>query len=363
MKSKLFSMMFKFGVSALMILCYLCSPVSGVPPIPDYYYGQASIGGFPLADGIIIEAYGADGVLYGWDPDGIEAGSYVLSVSGDDPDIPQKNGCVNNEKIQFWTDDGKLGDQTSTWTEGGSTQLNLSFDNTQPVMLKINEIMVDPLSGNEWIEIYNPTSTTVSDLSEYRFFEFDSSDPTAPDYYDVSGSGTLAPGEFHVINITGTGADLLDNAGDAVILQFTGRGSGNEVAIDRVEWGLPSGNNPQYDDTSLSNAPIPTVGRSLALQPDGDENDDPANDFVIADTPTPGSSNGVDCGGADFEPDGDVDWADLAVVCQYWLESNCAALGDCGGADLEPRGQPDGDVDMKDFAIFAQYWFEFECHN
>jgi hypothetical protein len=67
------------------------------------------------------------------------------------------------------------------------------------------------------------------------------------------------------------------------------------------------------------------------------------------------------CGGADLTGDGNVDWADLYVVTNYWLESNCAAFDDCGGADLEPVGQPDGDVDMKDLAIFARHWLETGC--
>jgi hypothetical protein len=68
-----------------------------------------------------------------------------------------------------------------------------------------------------------------------------------------------------------------------------------------------------------------------------------------------------DCGGADFEPDGDVDWDDLAVLTYYWLESNCAAFSNCGGADLEPADQPDDDVDIKDFAVLARYWLETGC--
>jgi hypothetical protein len=67
------------------------------------------------------------------------------------------------------------------------------------------------------------------------------------------------------------------------------------------------------------------------------------------------------CGGADFGPDGTVNWADLKVAGQYWLETNCAAFDNCDGADLEPVGNPDGDVDFKDLAVLAQYWLETGC--
>jgi hypothetical protein len=52
-----------------------------------------------------------------------------------------------------------------------------------------------------------------------------------------------------------------------------------------------------------------------------------------------------------------VDFNDLQVVTNYWLEDNCAALGDCEGADLEP----DGDVDFEDYSDFAVDWME--CDN
>ncbi len=296
------------SICFIVIVCVLPITTTASPPMPHNYWGTAKQGGVSLPVGTIIKALGDDGVCYGLTSVD-SSGWYSLDVNGDDLETVIKEGCVPGEKIWFWTDDDKLANETSLWTEGGTQQLDLTFDGIQPVMLKINEIMVNPLSGNEWIEVYNPTSTTVSDLSEYRFYEFDNNDPGGMDYYDVAGSGTLAPGEFYVFDITGTGPDLLDNAGDAVILQFTGRGPANITVIDRVEWGIPQGRNPNYDDTILSNATAPPENKSLALQPDGDDNDDPLNDFVILTTPTPGASNGAvnQPPVADAGPDDSVD--------------------------------------------------------
>ncbi|MFA5423386.1 MAG: endo-1,4-beta-xylanase [Phycisphaerae bacterium] len=60
---------------------------------------------------------------------------------------------------------------------------------------------------------------------------------------------------------------------------------------------------------------------------------------------------------SDLTGDCYVDFNDLQVVTNYWLEDNCAALGDCEGADLEP----DGDVDFEDYSDFAVDWME--CDN
>jgi hypothetical protein len=49
----------------------------------------------------------------------------------------------------------------------------------------------------------------------------------------------------------------------------------------------------------------------------------------------------------DFEPDGDVDMDDLAVIVVRWLDLGC---GRCSGADLSG----DGNINLADFAKFAR---------
>lgn len=51
----------------------------------------------------------------------------------------------------------------------------------------------------------------------------------------------------------------------------------------------------------------------------------------------------------DFEPDGDVDMADLATLAGEWLQTENLS------ADIYPAGG-DGVVDLRDFAEFAGYW-------
>lgn len=67
------------------------------------------------------------------------------------------------------------------------------------------------------------------------------------------------------------------------------------------------------------------------------------------------------CGGADLDERGTVDFNDVAILAQYWLDFNCAESNDCGGADLHPHGDPDGNVGMADLAILCRHWLETGC--
>jgi hypothetical protein len=51
----------------------------------------------------------------------------------------------------------------------------------------------------------------------------------------------------------------------------------------------------------------------------------------------------------DFDLDGNIDLADLAVLMSYWLEQSCELDIDCEGADTDG----DMDVDFLDFATCA----------
>ncbi|MBN1787148.1 MAG: right-handed parallel beta-helix repeat-containing protein [Sedimentisphaerales bacterium] len=53
----------------------------------------------------------------------------------------------------------------------------------------------------------------------------------------------------------------------------------------------------------------------------------------------------------DCEPDGDIDWADLACLIYNWLDTDC---GYCSGADLDN----DNNVNAIDFAALAENWMQ-----
>ena len=55
---------------------------------------------------------------------------------------------------------------------------------------------------------------------------------------------------------------------------------------------------------------------------------------------------------ADFDGDGDVDFADYAALAGRWMDKGCAEPGWCDGTDLNKSGS----VDWYDLAQFVEYW-------
>jgi hypothetical protein len=66
-----------------------------------------------------------------------------------------------------------------------------------------------------------------------------------------------------------------------------------------------------------------------------------------------------ECGGADLDKSGSVDFADFAVLIQYWLDSNCGPLDWCAGADFDKSKT----VDTVDLTILSWRWLETGCNN
>jgi hypothetical protein len=57
---------------------------------------------------------------------------------------------------------------------------------------------------------------------------------------------------------------------------------------------------------------------------------------------------------SDLDRDDDVDLKDLADFCTQWLDGNCGDYEWCGGADIDHSGS----VDFADFAILSNWWLE-----
>ncbi|HBG26443.1 MAG: hypothetical protein A2Y10_09985 [Planctomycetes bacterium GWF2_41_51] len=56
---------------------------------------------------------------------------------------------------------------------------------------------------------------------------------------------------------------------------------------------------------------------------------------------------------SDLSGDCYVNFKDLHIISDYWLNEDCALINNCNGADFEPI---DGTVDFQDFGEFAQQW-------
>jgi glucuronoarabinoxylan endo-1,4-beta-xylanase len=61
---------------------------------------------------------------------------------------------------------------------------------------------------------------------------------------------------------------------------------------------------------------------------------------------------------SDIYPDCYVNYKDLKIITDHWLDTDCTEPGNCGGADFEPT---DGNVDFHDFSKFAEQWLL--CNN
>ncbi|MFA5423480.1 MAG: glycoside hydrolase family 30 beta sandwich domain-containing protein, partial [Phycisphaerae bacterium] len=113
----------------------------------------------------------------------------------------------------------------------------------------------------------------------------------------------------------------------------------------------------QYVDNGATNF---VTSYYVVTAVDGDDNES-GNSNEASATPVYQTCTDVQAAQAGLVSDltGDcyVDLDDLQIITNYWLEDNCAALGDCEGADFGP----DGDVDFEDYSDFAVDWLE--CDN
>ncbi|MDD5063982.1 MAG: endo-1,4-beta-xylanase [Phycisphaerae bacterium] len=77
----------------------------------------------------------------------------------------------------------------------------------------------------------------------------------------------------------------------------------------------------------------------------------PANEFILSNC---GNVLAADYGlTSDISSDCHVNYADLKIIADHWLDTNCIEPGNCEGADFEPT---DGIVDLFDFTDFAVQW-------
>jgi len=275
--------------------------VSAAEPIGNDFWGVVvADGGDNPPSGLQVRAE-VDGVVYGTGSTlntGINT-AYAMSTEGDDDATPEKDGIVTGDLMVFWVE-GYVCDETyNNWQAGQViigipiptvTNLDLHYSTVeQPAPLKINEVMPNPSMGDDWIEIYNPTSIAV-DLSQYRVEDCEG--------YAQQLSGAVDPYGFQVVSLIG--GDVLANSGqDEIKIAWRDssgiKAGGNWVPVDRMEYG-PDGIGPgdaAPSNGDMVNAQLPPLEISLELVPDGDEANHPNIDYTLASRPesTPGYAN------------------------------------------------------------------------
>jgi parallel beta-helix repeat protein len=263
------------------------------PPPLHNIWGTANEGvlhpGGGVADGRKITAW-IDGVTYGynwtWD-----TGNYDLYVRGDYWGIPVdnavKDGGWYGDMIYYFLDYDPMDyflnvSHTTSSFSGDSQYVNpLFFNRTDQApslttlrMLKINEIVLDPVDGlPQYVIVYDPGQNSgmnnitdyylqkdnnVTHLPEGETFDFLTH---ANDIVDISNG-------YYYINLT---TDLELNNSDELKLVWkslylpndnpalTGPGNGTDIIVDRVEWGnytnyinpVTPPDDRDYDNTTL----------------------------------------------------------------------------------------------------------------
>ncbi len=146
-----------------------------------------------------------------------------------------------------------------TTIENGSITIGeVSTDN-----IVINEFVANPSSGDDWVELYNPTG---SDISLDGWTLNDSSSEIE------SLSGVINASGYRVFEV---GSRL--NQNDDTITLLNGA-----TIVDEVTYG-----------SQTDNAPVPDTGESAGRFPNGKDTDVDADDFQTFGSPTPGTANAV----------------------------------------------------------------------
>lgn len=91
--------------------------------------------------------------------------------------------------------------------------------------LRINEVEINPLSGNEWVELYNDGSSDIN-LSELQIWEgvYGSSGPRK---IKIHLEGIISEGQYYVIDLNSS--SILNNDGDFILLKNL-----NNETIDEI---------------------------------------------------------------------------------------------------------------------------------
>jgi hypothetical protein len=161
---------------------------------------------------------------------------------------------------------------------------------------------------------------------------------------------TATPGnEMVSLNWNDNGETDLDGYN---VYRSTTQGSG----YGKLNVSLVSDSN--YIDNTVTNG-IPYYYVVTAVDVNGHESDY-SNEATA--TPWYQTCAELQAGGAGLESDltGDcyVNYLDLEIIVNHWLNTDCTEPDNCGGADFEPT---DSVVDLYDFSDFAEQWLL--CNN
>jgi DNA/RNA endonuclease YhcR with UshA esterase domain len=227
--------------------------------------------------------------MVGFAPKVFDSSWSVLSESGEEVGLEDALGTVverfvyvTSSNFSLERKDPFLNDYTSfNWQEHPSSNtigyVNSNFSTSTVTStppdpppdreliwshIKINEIVPNPENGNEWVELYNPTTSSL-DMAGGTLCD----NRTPPNCIIAFTTGTVQALGWLVVEI---GGNKLNNTGDAVILK-----NPSSTIVDQIVY---------------SGELLPKEGQALVRKIDGIDMDT-ANDWALTTSLTPGATN------------------------------------------------------------------------
>lgn len=113
-------------VLAVLTLALGAVSVAALPPLPSSFWGVITMNGARLPQSAQLTAY-VEGVPCGRGNIFLYMGTtyYTISVTGDEPDTPKREGGREDEVIEFRLDGAPLA-TTARWHEGTNVRLDLN---------------------------------------------------------------------------------------------------------------------------------------------------------------------------------------------------------------------------------------------
>ena len=132
----------------LLVLLLLAPSAGAVPPIPSSFWGAITMNGAPITLDAELTAY-VEGVLCGQATIFYYEGAtaYSITVTGDDPETPEREGGREGETILFRLNGAPLA-TTAIW-DGGNGFARLNMLETSPHRATATERAALPVVINE----------------------------------------------------------------------------------------------------------------------------------------------------------------------------------------------------------------------
>jgi hypothetical protein len=212
-------------------------------------------------------------ILPSQDIKNVEGYKFIIEADAQDIDSTNLNYSVNDSRFSRENNLDNVFSWQTGYDDAGIYYFNVSVTDgflmdsrivkisVIPKLL-INEIALNPVSGSDWVEVYNPRNADVNLTGCYL--------------EDIALSrawlhGVLASKSFSVADWNGE----LNKSGSTIKIICSG------VIVDRVTYG------------GEGNIPLPELGESVARIPDGNDTGN-SSDWRIMEYPTRGVSNEAD---------------------------------------------------------------------